>query len=140
MIYNEIYGDLFDYENEYYLAHCISADCALGAGIAVEFNRRYGMRNKLKSKYPQMKYPTCVLIDRVFNLVTKEYCYYKPTYTTLEAALYSMKTLIKWNNIKKVAMPLIGCGLDKLKWDKVSGIIKRIFSDVDIEILIVKKG
>ena len=50
-----------------------------------------------------------------------------------------MKRVCKANNIKKVAMPVIGCGLDKLKWDKVSKIIKNIFKDIDIEILVCKQ-
>lgn len=39
MIYNEIHGDLFSVDDSYHLAHCISADFALGAGIAVQFTR-----------------------------------------------------------------------------------------------------
>ena len=39
MIYNEIKEDLFKNKNEYYLAHCISKDFALGAGIAKDFNK-----------------------------------------------------------------------------------------------------
>ena len=36
-------------------------------------------------------------------------------------------------------MPIIGCGLDKLQWDKVSKIIKEIFEDTDIEILVCRQ-
>ena len=39
---------------------------------------------------------------------------------------------------KKIAMPVIGCGLDRLDWSKVSDIIKDVFSDTDIEILVCK--
>lgn len=34
MKYSEVKGDLFSVSNEYMLAHCISADCRMGAGIA----------------------------------------------------------------------------------------------------------
>lgn len=40
MIYKEEKRDLFSVPNDYYLAHCISADFALGKGIAVEFNKQ----------------------------------------------------------------------------------------------------
>ena len=40
MEYKEIKGNLFDAPKDAYLVHCISADFALGAGIAVEFNKR----------------------------------------------------------------------------------------------------
>ena len=36
-------------------------------------------------------------------------------------------------------MPLIGCGLDKLKWGKVRKIIIDTFNDTDIEILVCIK-
>ena len=45
----------------------------------------------------------------------------------------------KTYNIKKVAMPLIGCGLDRLQWDRVSAMIKEIFADEDIEILVCRR-
>lgn len=53
MRYNEIKCDLFSLGPEYYLAHCISADFALGAGIAVQFNRRFDLHKKLKAEYPR---------------------------------------------------------------------------------------
>ena len=37
------------------------------------------------------------------------------------------------------AMPLIGCGLDRLHWGKVSEMIQVIFKDTDIEILVCKQ-
>lgn len=39
-------------------------------------------------------------------------------------------------NIYRIAMPKIGCGLDRLSWDKVEPMIKEIFKDLDIEIII----
>ena len=53
MRYNEIKCDLFSLGPEYYLAHCISADFALGAGIAVQFNRRFDLHKRLKAEYPR---------------------------------------------------------------------------------------
>lgn len=35
-----------------------------------------------------------------------------------------------------IAMPKIGCGLDKLEWSKVKAIIEEVFAGTDIEILI----
>ena len=40
------------------------------------------------------------------------------------------------NNIKQIAMPMIGCGLDRLNWIRVSYIIQKIFSETDIEIVV----
>lgn len=147
MKYKEEFRDLFLVPNDYCLAHCISADFALGAGIAVEFNRRFDMRNKLKSnmddylqyfKYIRKGKGDCLLVDKVFNLITKERCYEKPTYKSIRESLCVMKRICETNNIKKIAMPAIGCGLDQLQWDKVSNIILEVFSDIDVEILVCK--
>ena len=48
---NEITQDLFTVPQGYYLAHCISGDYALGAGIARRFNDEYNMRYKLHRDY-----------------------------------------------------------------------------------------
>jgi len=134
--------DLFTVQNDYYLAHCISADYALGAGIALIFNKKYNMSAKLNNLYPTDNYDKYIgkalLIDNVFNLVTKERYFYKPTYITLRMSLEDMREQCLKNGIKKLAMPLIGCGLDKLSWDIVENIIINVFKNDDINILICK--
>lgn len=148
MIYKEEKRDLFSVPDDYYLAHCISADFALGKGIAVEFNKRFNMRQKLQDEFPDFideymhRYnldAECILIDRVLNLVTKERYYQKPTYNSMKQALEMMKRVCAANDIHKVAMPKIGCGLDRLEWDKVSEIIQDVFKDTDVEILVCAK-
>ena len=52
MTYKEEVRDLFSVPDDYYLAHCISADFGMGKGIVVEFNKRFDMKHKLQSKYP----------------------------------------------------------------------------------------
>ena len=36
----------------------------------------------------------------------------------------------------KIAMPRIGCGLDRLEWGNVRRMIKCLFADTDVEILV----
>ena len=146
MQYREEVRDLFSVSDDYYLTHCISEDFTLGAGIAVEFNKRFDMRRKLNEEFPDFSdymnhyrlQGECILIDRVLNLVTKQKYYHKPTYKSMKKALQFMKRVCEANNIQRVAMPLIGSGLDKLQWDKVSKIIQDVFEDTDIEILVCK--
>lgn len=47
MTYKEEKRDLFTVDDSYYLAHCISADFKLGAGIAVEFDRHFDLLIKI---------------------------------------------------------------------------------------------
>ena len=139
MDYKFIKGDIFNEKNCYYV-HCISRDYALGAGIAVEFNKRYNMREallKLAKDSPKTLKEKCIEIDNVFNLITKEKYWQKPTYNSLEDSLIEMREKISKNeNIKRLVMPKIGCGLDRLSWDKVETMIKNIFKDLNIEIIV----
>ena len=52
------------------------------------------------------------------------------------AVLMDMCRICKDKEINKIAMPKIGCGLDRLNWDNVYEIIKDVFKDTDVEILI----
>ena len=147
MEFREEKRDLFSVPEDYYLAHCISADFAMGKGIAVEFNRHFDMKNKLKAHYPdyldqwqrEKKRSGCILAGRVFNLITKERYFQKPTYETLRGALECMKALCVQKGVRRAAMPVIGCGLDRLAWEQVSAVIQDVFSDTGIEILVCIK-
>lgn len=128
MEYKLIQDDVFNHKDCYY-AHCISRDYALGAGIAVEFDKRYDMRNrllKLAEEKPETLDEKCIEVENVFNLITKEKYWQKPSYNSLEESLLEMKEKLSKNkNIKKLVMPKIGCGLDRLSWDKVDLWYKR---------------
>jgi O-acetyl-ADP-ribose deacetylase (regulator of RNase III) len=135
MKFEEKKTNLFNVGKEYTLAHCISSDYALGAGIAVEFSKKYHLKNKLKQIGSSI-YPDCIYIDGVFNLVTKKKYWNKPTYDNLQKTLYMMKEKAIEFNITKIAMPKIGCGLDRLSWPQVREIIEEVFQNTDIEILV----
>ena len=148
MQYREEIKDLFSVSDDYYLVHCISADFGMGKGIAVSFNKYFNMKNRLISKYGNYlsswdsqfeETIPCIKEGHVFNLITKRNYWHKPTYTTLENALIALKCLCSLNGVNKLAMPIIGCGLDRLEWDKVSKMIQDLFEDTDIEILVCKQ-
>lgn len=142
MRFTEINGDLFTAPQGYYLAHCISGDFALGAGIAKKFDEVYNMRFKLFKNYPledgeKFGYvEEALLIDNVFNLVTKARCFHKPTYDSLYQALVDMREQCTALDITKLAMPRIGAGLDKLDWEKVKDVIEDVFGETDIDIVV----
>lgn len=139
MEYKLIQDDVFNHKDCYY-AHCISRDYALGAGIAVEFDKRYDMRNrllKLAEEKPETLDEKCIEVENVFNLITKEKYWEKPSYNSLEESLLEMKKKLSKNkNIKKLVIPKIGCGLDRLSWDKVEPMVQELFKDLDIELVV----
>ena len=55
---------------------------------------------------------------------------------TLQKSLEALCTHAMSNGVRKLAIPRLGCGLDKLQWDKVSKLIDNIFSKSDIEITV----
>jgi hypothetical protein len=135
---NIVNKDLFTMEQGYYLAHCISADFTLGAGVAKAFDFMYNMRFKLFRRFPDYEYSCgdALLIDNVFNLVTKNRHWNKPTYESMRDALEMMREHLEFLDVTKLAMPKIGCGLDRLSWDEVYEIICEVFEDMDIDIVI----
>ncbi|MCM1315575.1 MAG: macro domain-containing protein [Prevotella sp.] len=133
MTYHEEKRDLFSVSEEYYFVHCVSADFVLGKGIALEFKKRFDMKNKLRNSGQSGK---CILIERVFNLVTKETWRRKPNMESVAECLYELKKQVTEKSIKKLAMPRIACGLDGMNWESVSEQVRGVFSDTDIEILV----
>lgn len=138
MNYQEITKDLFTIGEEYALAHCISQDCALGAGIAKEFRRRYpNMPKKIYAAEPNIG--DAVIYEgnyTVFNLITKEKYWHKPTRETFDKSIESLKEELVSRKIKKLSIPQIGAGLDRLDWNENRAVIQRIFEDTDIEIVV----
>ena len=111
----EKHKDLFSVDESYHLAHCIASDLRMGAGIAVPMQMKFGLRTKLYQSKESLESPTCILTGRVFNLITKARSSGKPTYQSLQQSLLRMREIVIEKDIKKIAMPKIGCGLDRLR-------------------------
>ncbi|KAJ8265897.1 hypothetical protein COCON_G00149960 [Conger conger] len=127
-------GDLFSCPADEALAHCISEDCRMGAGIATIFKKKFAGVAELKA---QQKTPgECAVLSRggrwVYYLITKKKASQKPTYDALRQSLEAMKLHCLENGVGSLSMPRIGCGLDRLKWEKVSLMLEEIFRDTNI--------
>lgn len=68
--------------------------------------------------------------------VTKVRYFHKPTYDTLHSSLQAMRDHCVSNGVKELCMPRIGCGLDRLKWEKVVEMIQEVFAGLDISITV----
>ena len=75
-------------------------------------------------------------------MITKNKVWEKPTYGDLGLSLIATKEHIinmnfnKENNVDRIALPLIGCGIDGLEWKMVRKAIKEVFGDLDIKIVV----
>lgn len=131
------HGDLFTAPRGEPLAHCISADCAFGAGIAKQFRDKYGITKVVQQ---HKRIGECAVThepDRiVFHLVTKDKCRDLPTYDNFEKSLIEMRKWCQVNDITSISVPRLGCGLDRLDYLKVLKIICRVFEGTEMTITI----
>lgn len=97
-----------------------------------------GNRPEIKSVGDNKHYFVCCCskCSKMPVHITKERYFEKPSIITMRIALQNMKEICLLNGITKLAMPKIGCGLDRLQWNVVKQNIESIFADTDIEILV----
>lgn len=134
----EITGDLFEASEEYALGHCVSQDFRMDRGIALEFRRKFGQIEELSKQKKSVTEVASIKAEgrTIICLITKEYYWQKPTYENVFLTITNLKHFCTSENITKVAMPRIACGLDKLQWSEVRTMIRYIFRNTQIQILI----
>lgn len=72
----------------------------------------------------------------IYYLVTKNCSNEKPYFGDLISSLEKLRDHCAEHSVKLLAMPRIGCGLDRLEWRRVKPEIERIFSGLDISIAV----
>ncbi len=131
-------GDLFTSPENVSLAHCVSQDLKMGAGIALIFKKKFGMVQQLLSLKEKVG-GVAILEDNhrfIYYLITKERYFKKPNYANLKASLIEMRNHMMDNDISELNIPRIGCGLDRLKWEKVELILKAVFESDNVTITV----
>jgi O-acetyl-ADP-ribose deacetylase (regulator of RNase III) len=120
---NEIKGNLFNSSSS--LAHCVSRDFAMSAGIAVTFSNLFGGKEELRNQNANIGEVAWLYRDGryIYYLVTKENYWSKPTYESLRSSIRNLFNLCKIHGVTSLSIPKLGCGLDRLQWDKVTQIL-----------------
>jgi O-acetyl-ADP-ribose deacetylase (regulator of RNase III) len=143
MSFKEIKGNLFTVDKSYALCHCVGNDFSMGAGIAVEFKRRFGNQQLLIDTSRGIGTSTLLTNDNandyqyIFYMVTKKYSKYsKPTLENLKESLEDMVRIAEEHGIRRIACPRIGCGLDKLLWSDVKDILIDISTKHGLDIVV----
>lgn len=141
-------GNLFNVTPDFVLAHCISRDAAMGAGIAKQFRNKYPKMPLYVMQRENTKFNPLVVYrgkdNRIIaNLVTKSKYWQKPSYASVKKSLLELCKYMTENNLKKLAMPKIAVGLDRLSWEDtevngVKSIINEIFEPTNIRVVIVE--
>ncbi|KAF4528959.1 hypothetical protein B566_EDAN011264, partial [Ephemera danica] len=131
---NFIEGDIYDAPKEYCYVQCVSKDLHCGAGIAAQFKAKYGGIEYIKAQNKKM---LPIEEERyLINLITKAKYFEKPTMNSIERCLWQLKYFCTEFVIRKIAMPLIACGLDRQPWDHVQKILEKVMghSIIDIKV------
>lgn len=131
-------GDLFSTPVKYSLAHCVGSDLCMGAGIAVVFKRKFGRVDELRRQNIRAGGVAVLRVGSrfVYYLVTKRLSTQKPKLSDLLKSLLEMRSHMKANGVVKIAIPRIGCGLDRFKWKDVFDMLERVFSKLPIEMVL----
>lgn len=139
---NEIAGNLFDYERERALVHCVDAGFTFKDGLNKFFQIRYSTRDELKQAFPHYHWTghgDCLVSNngKIFNLVTKNKYWDKGDLERMREALVLLREKCKELGVRKIAMPRLGCGFDGLYWSDVKNMIDEIFLGENFDIVIV---
>ena len=104
--------------------------------------KRFGGKEKLREQ--QAKVGEIATLAKgyrfIYNLVTKERFFGKPTMDSLCNSLENMRSHMEENGVKEIAMPRIGCGLDKLDWGKVKILLEKVFRGSGIKVIVYTLG
>ncbi|KAL4108059.1 hypothetical protein QTP88_018316 [Uroleucon formosanum] len=69
-------------------------------------------------------------------IITKELCQQTTTFETFYKCIINLRIFCEENNITKIELPRVGNKLNKLNWEKVRAIIRYIFKNSKIKIII----
>lgn len=138
-------GDLFSSDTDA-LAHGCNCQGVMGAGIAVQFRKRYPemfkeYQNRCRTYqfYLHSVYPYEAPDGRViYNLGTQVY---PGPHADLFAIKCCMEIMVTYPTkkdqvIRSIALPRIGCGLGGLNWMDVKKVIEQVGSKTDIDLVV----
>lgn len=137
MRYREVQGDLFTSRAS--LAHCVSSDFHMNAGIAKQFRKKYpNHQSELLSGRWRVGEAARVKVGHryFFYLVTKPVFNDKPTEEAVRDSIFELARWAELLQLKELALPKIACGLDGHEWSTVRSMIWSAFHSMDIAITV----
>ncbi len=135
-MYRERTGDLFSSKDTAY-GHCISRNARMSAGIAKIIKKKFKKVAEIKPFSARVGEVIVVKDTKiVFNLITKNMHYQKPTLQTLYYTLKQMEKKALEMNILYISCPMLACGLDLLKKSEVKGVLRSIFENSPVTVTI----
>ena len=143
-------GNIADaYKRGEIIAHCVSSDFEMGIGVAkVLADLEPEMREDLRRSFPKKRNrsdfkPMVVSYkEKIWNLVTKYRYFDKPTVTEVKESLLELRHAMRcWfgeSTVKKISMPMIASGADKIPWDVTKALLEEIFEGDEFVITVYR--
>lgn len=119
------------------LAHCVSTDLVMSAGLAAKFKHHFPNHTKILTNQNLQLHDVGIVAEgdrSIYYLITKPYHNSKPSYEDVHATLLKLKHLLIATKQDIINIPKLGCGLDQLNWLIVRAIIKDIFENSPIQV------
>lgn len=124
-------GNILDSDRT--IAHCVSEDFLMEESVSKMIKNRYGMQGiNVESlhcigwKFIGIKY--------IVYLIVKEKFWMKPTMLDMKRTIVNLRQWCQEHNIDKLAIPRIGCGLDRLYWNDIVPIIEYELESYGIDV------
>ncbi|CAH1988941.1 unnamed protein product [Acanthoscelides obtectus] len=109
-------------------------------GIAKVFLRIFGRVYELRQTNPEVGEVLQITEEgtnrKIFYLVTKEASHQKPNYEDVWSALCSLREVLLAEDLRKLAIPKLACGLDNLDWRIIRSMLEVVFRYTDIRFLV----
>jgi O-acetyl-ADP-ribose deacetylase (regulator of RNase III) len=136
-------GDLFATEGLNVFAHGCNCAGSMGAGIAIEFRKRWPrMYDEYVARCADGRFALGDVFTwtegdvTVYNLGTQQHWRKKAQLPALAKALRTMVTLAPRAGIDRVGLPRIGAGLGGLDWTRVKRVLKEVGDETPVTLTV----
>lgn len=135
ILINHQRGDVLTAPPYFVLAHAISEDLHMGAGIAKVLQAKFRLRTQIALQDCRVGKAVFAFSKGriVFNLITKRRYFGKPSYSDISVALYDLKAQMLSRQIYYLAIPEICCGLDGKDLNIIIQMLTDIFTGSGIQ-------
>jgi O-acetyl-ADP-ribose deacetylase (regulator of RNase III) len=139
-------GDLFATPGLHAFAHGCNCAGAMGAGVAIEFRRRWPrMYDEYVARCADGRFalgdvfPWSEGEDTVYNLGTQAHWRKKAQRSALSKSVGRMTELAQNAGIDRVGLPRIGAGLGGLDWVRVNRILTEIGGETTVTLMVFEQ-
>lgn len=132
-------GNIFESTAEV-LVNPVNTVGVCGAGLALEFKKKYPDNFKAYQEYCKTYHPSggdimpsVVQYDykKIINFFTKEHFADRSRFVWIDKGLKALKDFLTPYSVKDIAMPALGCGLGDLDWHDVRDLVLKYFDEED---------